>query len=79
MEIAIDEVALEEATKCMKAHACQVNPRDTCCPVVRVLHGIVYYVKRTHDNLCPYETRFLSKTSSCSCPVRKRIHNRYQM
>ena len=79
MEIAVGEVVLEEASKCIKAHACLTNPGGTCCPVVRVLHDIVYYVRRTHDNFCPYETRFLGKTSSCACPVRKRIHNRYHM
>ena len=78
MKIEIDEAHLAEATKCVKGFACQDNPRDTCCEIVRVVHDLVVYVKGTHDERCPYETLF-GEFSSCSCPVRKKIHNRYSM
>jgi hypothetical protein len=78
MEIAIDEVALKEATKCTKAFACLDNPSNTCCEVVRVVHDLVVYVRCTQDDRCPYET-LLGKISSCACPVRKKIYNRYSM
>ncbi|NQT73949.1 MAG: hypothetical protein HQ553_14470 [Chloroflexi bacterium] len=78
MEIAVDEVALEEATKCTKDFACLVNPKDTCCDIVRVVHDLVYYVANTHDERCPYET-LLGRISSCSCPVRQEIYRRYNM
>jgi len=78
MGIEIDEAHLAEATKCVKGFACQDNPRDTCCEIVRVVHDLAYYVHQKHEERCPYET-LLGKISSCDCPVRKRIHNLYQM
>ncbi len=78
MEIGIDEVTLGEATKCMKAFTCLDDPVNTCCEVVRVFHDLVYYVRCTHDDSCSYETHF-GELSSCSCPIRKRIYDRYKM
>ncbi len=78
MEIVIDEITLGEATKCISGFACLDNPSNTCCEVVRVVHDLVYYVKCTHDDRCPYETLF-GEFSSCSCPVRKNIYNSHKI
>ena len=76
MRFEIDEATIGAATECEKSLACLHCEDHVYCSVEQCLMHRAHYVKCLHDEPCAYKSH-LEGFPICTCPVRKKIFNRY--
>jgi hypothetical protein len=77
MKIEIPEVIRMCATECTKELKCLEVNKQKLCPVEKCIEGKIHFIKCLDDNDCYYRNKLDSLYSTCTCPVRKEIFNKY--
>jgi hypothetical protein len=72
----VDDSIIKKTTKCEKNLSCMSKKRKELCRVTDKVGDKMYFVKFLNTESCSYRLSF-GDLSTCTCPVRKVIYNKY--
>lgn len=74
----INEDILEKTTECKKNLSCLSGEKIELCKVELCVEDKIHFIKCKNNEPCNYRVPF-GYSHVCICPVRKELHNKYNV
>ena len=72
----INDLTIKKTTECKKDFSCLSEKRKELCKVTHNVGKEVHFIECLDTESCSYRLSF-GDLSTCTCPVRKVIYNKY--
>ncbi len=78
MDFKINDSILKNTTRCKKKISCLAGEISTLCKVELCIEDKIHFIKCVDNKPCSYKIPF-GYSYVCICPVRKELHNQYNI